>query len=307
MARSELFVNRQSGGVFTIANVAAAPGNIYFVNSVTGSDSVGAGNNPDSPFKSINFAITQTTASQGDVIYVMPGHSESISGIAAIAASKAGISIVGIGVGPLRPKITLHTTATTIAISAANVTFRNLRIATDVDAVVAVFNITAAGVTLDAVDFVETSACACLQFVLTTSAAKDLTIQNCRWVQTATAATALVNWILLVGADRAKIVNNFANIKGYATSNPANGIVVGSTTLSLDVEIGNNSFISQNSTGTIVISLYTGTTGFVYGNRVASDKTAIAGQVACASAFASNNYANNTVNTSGLLDPVVDS
>jgi hypothetical protein len=211
------------------------------------------------------------------------------------------------GWGPMRPLVTLHTTTTTIAISAANVLIRNIRIATDVDAVVKVFNITAAGVTLDAVDFVETASCAALQFVLTTAAADDLTIMNCSWVQSQTAATATQEWIRLVGTDRFKCINCYASLKGYATGNPANGVIVGNTTAANDVEIRNNRFITLNSTGTIAISMLANSTGMITENFVASAKTAIAGQIAMANCYGGNNYANNTVNTSGLLDPVVDS
>lgn len=290
------------GGAF----VPPTTGSIYFVDSVLGSNS-NDGKTPTKAVATIDYAIGLTTANKGDIIIVMPKHAESISGIAAIALDVAGISVIGLGWGNVRPTVTLHTTATTIAISAANILVRNIRIATDVDAVVSIFNITAAGVTLDAVDFVETAACAALQFILTTAAADDLTVMNCTWVQTATAATALQAWISLVGTDRFKCLNNFANLKGFATSNPANGVLVGATTAANDVWIEGNRFISTNSTGAIVISLLANTTGMVCNNFVASSKTAIAGQVAIANCYGGNNYANNTVNTSGLLDPVVDS
>lgn len=288
------------------ALIPPTTGTVYFVHSGTGNNN-NIGTDPGQPVATIDYAIGLCTASKGDVIVVMPGHSESISGAGAIAADVAGITIVGLGWGNLRPLITLHTATTTIAISANNVTFRNLRIATDVDAVVKVFNITGAGVTLDAVDFVETAACAALQFVLTTAAADDLTIQNCSWVQTQTAATALMEWIKLVGTDRVKIKNNFANLKGYATSNPANGVIVGGTTAANDVEITNNRFIITNSTGNVPISLLANTTGFAGWNSVHSSKTALAGQIALANCYGSENYASNTVNTSGILDPVADS
>lgn len=281
-------------------------GSVFFVYSGTGNN-LNDGKTPASPLATITKAISLCTANAGDLIICMPGHAESISGAAAIAVNVAGISIIGLGNKNLRPAITLHTTATTIAISAANVTLYNLQILTDVDAVVKCFNITAAGCTLDTIDFVETAACAALQFVLTSTAADDLTIQNCTWEQTATAATALQQWIVLNGADRCKVLNNYASLKGYATANPANGVLVGATTASLNVFIRENVFITTNSTGAIPISLFTATTGFVVGNRVASAKTAVAGSVACASCYASNNYANHVVNTSGLLDPVVDS
>lgn len=294
-----------SFGMPVLPGLQPTTGSVFFVHS-SGSNASYQGTSPDRPFATIDYAIGFCTASKGDTIIVMPGHSESISGAAAIAADVAGVTIVGLGTGSLRPLITLHTTATTIAISAANVTFRNLRIATDVDAVVKVFNITAAGATLDAVDFVETAACACLQFVLTTAAATDLRIVNCSWVQTHTAATALMEWIKLVGADRVKISNNFANLNGFATANPANGVVVGGTTLSKDVEITWNRFVITNSTGNIPLSMYTGTTGFVGYNSVHSTKTALAGQIALASCYGSQNFASNTVNTAGILDPVAD-
>lgn len=282
-------------------------GNFYFVSSGATNKS---DNNPGTdvlyPMATIDAAIGRCTASQGDVIIVLPGHAESISGAGAIAADVAGISIIGLGWGNLRPLITLHTTATTIAVSAANVTFRNLRVTFDVDAGVKVFNITAAGCTIDAVDFVETASCAALQFALTNASADDLVIQNCSWIQTATAATALMEWIKLIGADRAKIRNNFCNLKGYTTSNPANGVIVGATTASLNVEIVGNRFIITNSTGNIPISLYTGTTGFAGWNSVHSSKTALAGQIALDSCYGSENYASNTVNTAGILDPVAD-
>lgn len=281
-------------------------GNYFFVHSGTGSNNY-SGTTTSTPFATIDFAIGNCTASKGDVIILMPGHAESLSGAAAIALDVIGVSIVGLGNGANRPTLTMHTTDATIAPSAASTLIRNVRIATDVDAVVKVFNITGAGVTLEAVDFVETASCAALQFILTAATADDLTVQNCSWVQTQTAATALQQWIVLTGADRFKCKNNFANLKGFATSNPANGVIVGATTASNDVEIVGNRFITTNSTGAIPISLLANTTGYVANNFVASAKTAIAGQVAIASCYGAENYASNTVNTNGLLDPVVDS
>lgn len=306
--RSPLFSRKQPAGVLQIIDLERNPGSIFFVDSTstTKSDASGYGLSPDAPFATIDYAIGNCTANKGDLIYVMPGHAESISGVAAIACDVAGISIIGLGNRNLRPTVTWHTTATTATVSAANITIRNIRCATDVDAVVSMWNVTGAGATFEAVDFVETAACAALQFIITTAAADDLTIRNCRWVQTATAATALQQWILLVGTDRLKVDNNYASLKGYATANPANGVLVGSTTAALDVEITNNRFETTNSTGAVPISLLAASTGLVSNNFVASAKTAIAGSIGLASCYGSNNYAAHVVNKNGLLEPVVD-
>lgn len=285
--------------------IPATTGTTYFVSSTLGNAANG-GKSPTDALATITGALAKCTASVGDVIVVMPGHVETLSGAGALALNVAGVSIIGLGNHSNRPTLTLHTTATTIAASAANVTLRNIRVATDVDAVVKMFNVTAAGVTLDAVDFADTAACAPLQFVLATAATR-LTVINCRWVQTLLAATALQQWIALIGADGFVCKNNYAYLTGYPTSNPANGVIVGASTLSSAVLIEDNRFVcAGGSTGAIPISLYTGTTGLVANNYVASSKTAIAGSIGLASCYGALNYAAHVVNKNGLLEPVVD-
>lgn len=279
---------------------------IFFVDSNGGGSTTSGGRSPESAFTTLAAAIAACTASKGDVIYVLPGHSESLSGATALNINIAGISICGVGNRLNRPLFTWHTTDAKVTISAANVRLFNLQVATDVDAVVSMFNVTAAGVVFDGVDFVDTAACAPLQFLLTNAGGDDLTIVNTRHVQTASAAISVQAWIGLVGADRFFCKNNYWSLKG-AASTAANGHIVGATTLSADVFIDSNRFVQANSTGAIPISMFTGSTGSITNNHVASPKTAIAGQVACASCYAMNNFANNTVNLSGLLDPAVDS
>ncbi len=275
---------------------------IFFVDSNGGGSTTSGGLAPESAFTTIVSALAACTSAKGDTIYVLPGHAESISG--AIAWNKTGVSIVGLGSGTNRPLITWHTTGTVVTV-AANVTVKNIQVTGDVDAVVSMFLISSAGITFDAVDFVDTAACAPLQFALTTAAGDDFTIQNCKHVQTASAAASVQAWIGIVGADRFIFRNNYMSLRG-AASTAANGHIVGATTLSLDVLIDNNRLVQSASTSAVPISLLASSTGLVSNNLVASPKTAIAGSVAIASAYAMNNFACHVVNKSGLLDPVVD-
>src|SRR4051812_13860248 len=126
MARTELFARKQSGGMFSIVNQAMTTGNIFFVNSVTGSDSAGGGQNPDAPLATIDYAIGLCTANQGDRIYVMPSHVETISAAGGVALDVAGVEIIGIGTGAARPKVNFTATGSTFAVSAANCTVRNI-------------------------------------------------------------------------------------------------------------------------------------------------------------------------------------
>lgn len=280
-------------------------GHVFFVCSVTGND-----NNPGTdatvPLATVKQGVALCTASVGDILIVMPGHAETLTGAGALTINKAGISIIGLGNGTNRPTFTLASTATTIAVSAANVLIRNVVLTVSVDAVVKAFNVTAAGLTLDMVDYIDTPSCALEQFVLAAAGATDMTITNCKWVCTGTVSAATQQWILLNAAHRFKCLNCYASLAGMTSGNPANGVIVGVTAASNDVWIAWNSFEITTSTGSVPISLLASSTGLVADNLVASPKTAIAGSVAIANCYARNNYACHVVNKSGLLDPVVD-
>lgn len=127
--RTPLFGRQQPGGALTVLDIEQHPGNIYFVDSGAsgGGDTVGHGQHPDTPFATLDYAIGQATADQGDVIYVMPGHAETTT--AEITVDKAGISIIGLGTGRNRPAFTANfaSAGDTMAIDSANVRIKNLR------------------------------------------------------------------------------------------------------------------------------------------------------------------------------------
>jgi hypothetical protein len=125
MARTELFSRKQAGGVFTISDIARHPGSIFFVHSGTGTDGAGYGQNPDAPVATIDYAVALCTASKGDVIYVMPGHNEDL-GNEQIDLDVAGISVIGLGQGLLRPRIDFGHANSSINVGASGITVKNL-------------------------------------------------------------------------------------------------------------------------------------------------------------------------------------
>jgi len=124
--RTALFSRKQPGGVFTIDDLKEHPGDIWFVDSGSGTDGAGYGKDPDSPLATIDYAIGLCTASQGDVIYVMPGHAETVSGASGIDVDVAGIKIVGLGWGDLRPTVSLSASASTVEINADDTWIENI-------------------------------------------------------------------------------------------------------------------------------------------------------------------------------------
>jgi hypothetical protein len=306
MGRTSLESRKQPGGIQTFLDARVTCGEVFFVDSTNANaaDSVGAGKNSDKPFATIAYAITQCTASKGDIIYVLPGHAETIAAAGSLALSKIGVSIIGLGQGANRPTITFNGTDSVIAISAASCRIQNVILAAGIDEVVKAISITASFAHLDRVDIHEVTSKQFIQFVLTDANADNMTIENCRHYQ-ATAPAANSLWIQLVGADRARILNNEFFLT--TTNSASSSVIESDTTAPLGILIKNNTIVQLGGTATIPIKLVANTSGYIDGNRVASAKTAIAGSIAAASCYCGQNYAGHVVNTSGLLEPVVDS
>ena len=109
------------------------PGEVFWVNNssvlakhgISGSD--GNKGSYREPFATIDYAIGKCTASRGDIIMVMPGHAENISAASGLTSDVAGVAIVGLGAGTLRPKLSFTAAAGTHVISAANCSFYNIQ------------------------------------------------------------------------------------------------------------------------------------------------------------------------------------
>jgi len=135
------------------------PGKVFWVNgsSVLAPGAVGGSNGNDGtyqrPFATIDYAIGKCTASRGDIIMVMPGHSEDISGAGSITLDVAGVAVIGLGTGSLRPDLNYSDTAGTVEVDAADVTLYNITLTADVSAVVVGINVDAAGCTIDSCEF----------------------------------------------------------------------------------------------------------------------------------------------------------
>src|SRR5215211_623854 len=111
--RSPFLQSRTDGGVgpLVFSDARFAPNNVFFVQSThsNAGDTAGKGQTPDAPFATIDYAIGNCTADQGDLILVLPGHEEAVSAAAGLALDVAGVTIQGVGTGRARPTITLGT------------------------------------------------------------------------------------------------------------------------------------------------------------------------------------------------------
>lgn len=127
--KTALFSRKTPGGVWNVEDQTVSTGDRYFVGSgVTGaSDATTHGLSPDRPFATIDYAVGKCTASQGDIIYVMPGHVETVATAAALDFDVAGIKVIGLGWGDNRPIVNLTATAATVEFNADDMWIENLR------------------------------------------------------------------------------------------------------------------------------------------------------------------------------------
>ena len=145
------------------------PGQVYFVyngtvlnpNQRAGSD----GNRGTflDPFATLNYAVnTACTANRGDIVFVLPGHAETISSAAILTLATAGVAVIGLGAGSLRPTFTFTTANTAnIPVTAANMSIQNCLFVANFAAVASVFTATGTATptdfAIDSCEFKDTS------------------------------------------------------------------------------------------------------------------------------------------------------
>lgn len=251
----------------TVNNIVGAgdlftTGNVYYVNSVRGSDG-NVGTDPNFPLATIAQAQTSATASNGDVVVVAPGHAETVSAAAGIALSKAGVSYVGLGTGLSRPTITFATaTAATITVTGANIALDNFVYLQTFDAIVSPFVVSGANATFSNSYFQTATATAQVtQMILTTAAANNLNIIGNRFIGTSDAGTTAA--VTLVGGDNANISDN--DFIGAYSSGV--GAIRSITTLCTNVSIRRNTIVNVTASATKGITLLTGSTGIIAENK----------------------------------------
>jgi len=177
--------NKIGGIPFLDKTELITSGRVFWVGSGTGSNSAAnAGRDPRLPLASIDYAIGLCTANKGDVIYVMPGHAETISAAAGINCDIAGISIIGLGNGTNRPLITLGTATTAdFDINAANVLVKNLQFTSAIDSLENFITVGANNATIEDCYFYTASTYEAVCFINIETTFDDTTINRCVFKQ----------------------------------------------------------------------------------------------------------------------------
>lgn len=131
----------QSGKVFYVNNSGVGP------EGMAPASNSSYGESPLYPMSTIAAAMDRCVANRGDKIIVFPGHSETLT--AQLDFDVAGVSVIGVGNGLLRPKLIVNGAIDLIDVSAANMLLQNFQMEiVTTDAATAMVNIDAAGFTM---------------------------------------------------------------------------------------------------------------------------------------------------------------
>lgn len=179
------------------------PGNVYWVNnsSVIPDKGIGGSDGNDGtylrPFSTIDYAIGRCKASRGDIIAVMPGHAENISTASGLTSDVAGVAIVGLGSGTLRPKLSFTAAAATHVISAGNCSFYNIQWEANFADVAIMLDISGVdGLSFENCHFSEAGTN--LNYVIAVdlaTGADDISFVGCRWTGNDAANDSCINGV----------------------------------------------------------------------------------------------------------------
>jgi hypothetical protein len=298
MAKTELFVRKQSGGMFAVVNEALTTGSVFWLHAGTGTDAAGFGQNPDAPVATLDYANGLCTASKGDRIYAMPGHAETLIGATSCVLDVAGVQVIGLGEGALRPKFTYTTAAgATISITAPNVHLQNVQLYSNFT------NGVTAGITVGAL-------------------ADGLRLKNIRMEEGANTTEFLIGVSIAAachdvvidgfdffgvdgGTDSSAIyfagASNYSKVKNFSIHGDFSGAIIDAlTAASLYMEIGPGIGTNIDTTAGLTVSVKSDTTGWGHDMRLAGLKDTVA---PAGAAFSwSEVYVTNALGVQGILN-----
>lgn len=284
--------------------ITTNPGRVFWVNGTTVVAEGGVGgsdNGPGTyqkPFATIDYAVGRCTANRGDIIMVMPGHSENISAASSLDVDVAGVAIIGLGRGSLRPDLNFSATAGTVDMAAANTLLHNVTLTADVSAVVVGVNIDANYVTLDAVEFNYNATGDDFITMIDADTVTGFTISNSKLIAEDTAGC---NEAIRLDTAHETIIENC-----YIYGDFTDGAIIGEGAASTNVLIRNNCVYNSDTTAGFVLNLSVACTGLAAYNTfgtlfATAPETAVdPGSLLCV-----ENYVCNAVDESGALVPVV--
>lgn len=235
------------------------PGKVFWVGNsaslLVGEKSASNGNKGGflDPFSTIDYAVGQCAANRGDIIFVRPNHTETVTAAAGLDLDVAGIAVIGLGSGSNRATVNF-TTATTadMDVDAANITMVNFLFTGGVDALAGPIDVNAADFKLLNSEWRDVTGQA-TDVIIADANADRLLIDG--WFHNGAAAAGANSAIALIGMDN-PVIKNFKLVGNFAV-----GAIDCRTTAVVDLDISDGYIWNKNAADIAVVDTITASTG----------------------------------------------
>lgn len=231
--------------------LTAYPGEVFWVDSVNGSNS-----NKGTfarPFASIDYAVGRCTASRGDIIVAKPGHVETVTAAGGLDLDVAGICVLGLGSGSLRPTVNFTTAVgADMDVDAANITVVNLLFTGGVDALTGPIDVNAADFSLIGCEYRDVTGQA-TDVIVADANADRLWIEG--YFHNGAAAAGGASAIALIGMDN-PVIKNFKLVGNFSVA-----AIDCRTTAVVDLDISNGYIWTKNAADVCIKDTITASTG----------------------------------------------
>ncbi len=241
-------------------------------------------------YVTIDAAISACTANRGDIVLVAPNHTENVTN-GSIACDIAGVRIIGLGTGSLKPTLTWTATDSKINVTAANVSWENFRWTAGIgDVVTAVLHATAAQNTqyID-IEFYATST---FNFINCYTLGAANISDGCRWERNYLRTADAGQLALCITAASHADLKFYDNYVVHAAA--AAGLLTGAAADFLGIDVRGN-FVQTGQTdgavGVLVITTGTASSGRIVDNDMKTADAAANVAIPIASkVYAARNY-----------------
>jgi hypothetical protein len=233
-------------------------GNVFWVDSGAGSN--GNKGTFDRPFATLDYAVGKCTASNGDVIFLKPGHAETIASAGALDLDVAGITIVGLGTGTSRPTFTFATAISAdMDVDAADITVINCLFVNGINNLTAPIDVNAANFAMiDCETRDNDTNFHCDDFIQTDANASGLYIEG--WIHDARGGAAGAQTaISIVGGDDITIIPKWI-VGNFATACIEN-VTTAATNLQIFGSANFPAYLRTSNSADVIVTCVATTTG----------------------------------------------
>lgn len=289
-------------------------GRVLYVHNTLGR--AGNSGTVDAPLATVVGAIAalssaSNTENRGDTILCLEGHSEAVDTATEFVLARAGVRIIGRGVGTRQPILQLATATTaTLNITAANCEINNINIQTAIASCAAAVTVSASNLKIRNCTFSESGSGTMLIAVSapsTTDNTNDgLEMTDCNIALASTATRQVI--LTAANIAKVKILRNFGVIGvnvGFSIFQAATGKSWQSIEMRENVIQRANTDI--DTVKSLILSDTATNSGMVCDNRFGHlDTASTSGGIDITGAMLIDNKAIGVVDASGLLLPAVD-